>query len=256
MIDRVSAILTEAGASIVMPRYQALAAGEIEEKGPNDLVTIADREAEQFIEARLRALRPAARVIGEEACARDPALMAGLDDGEIWIIDPIDGTGNFAAGQPPFALMVALLRDGDTVAAWIHDPLGKRMVTAERGAGCWVNGVRARTMDGLPAPFHGIVSQFRTPAEAAPRVAAWRASGIEISQSARCAGHEYPQLVLGERHFALYWRTLVWDHAPGTLILTEAGGIALRPDGRPYRAGEPGDAIVLAANAEIAGRLM
>jgi fructose-1,6-bisphosphatase/inositol monophosphatase family enzyme len=61
-----------------------------------------------------------------------------------------------------------------------------------------------------------------------------RARVASVSPTARCAGHEYPLVASGARHFILYWRTLVWDHAPGVLLLTEAGGSATYLDGAPY----------------------
>lgn len=251
--DAIAAVLREAAAVAVMPRYQLLAEGEIEEKSPGDLVTIADREAEKFIARGLSAIRPDARFIGEEACSRDPSLLDNLAQGAIWIVDPIDGTGNYAAGRPPFALMAALVQDGEAVASCILDPLENRLAAAERGCGAWLDGNRIVPATGSPglAAMTGIISDFSRPLAMAPRVASLAAQIAEAVPTRRCAGDEYPLVASGVRHFALYWRTLVWDHAPGVLFLREAGGVAARLDGRPYRVADASEAILLAQTPAI-----
>ena len=140
--EAIAAVLRHAAATVVIPRFQRLAAAEVEEKSPGDLVTIADREAEAVIAQGLATIRPDARFVGEEACAHDPSLLDDLGHGAVWIVDPIDGTGNFAAGRRPFALMAALIEDGETVASCILDPVDGRLAAAERGAGAWLDGAR------------------------------------------------------------------------------------------------------------------
>ncbi len=251
--DAVAAVLREAAAEAVMPRFQHLATTEIEEKSPGDLVTIADREAEAIIARGLTAIRPDARFIGEEACARDPSLLRDLDSGAVWIVDPIDGTGNYAAGRRPFALMAALVENGETVASCILDPVDDRLAAAERGAGAWLDGARIAPGTGSPglSALRGIISSFARPPEAEPRVAALAGRVAEAAPTRRCAGDEYPLVATGARHFALYWRTLVWDHAPGVLFLQEAGGVAARLGGARYRPADPSGAILLARTPEI-----
>lgn len=80
LAGKVAALIKEASADIVMPRFRALAAHEVEEKSRGDLVTIADREAELWLAPRLEALVRGSRVLGEEAAAAAPALLAHLDD--------------------------------------------------------------------------------------------------------------------------------------------------------------------------------
>ena len=130
----VEALMRDVAETIVLPRYRTLAAYEIEEKSPGDLVTVADRESELALNAGLARILPDARMVGEEGCAANPALMEGLDKGIAWIIDPIDGTGNFAAGRPHFALMVALFAEGETQAGWMNAPEPSSGI-CERGHG-------------------------------------------------------------------------------------------------------------------------
>ncbi|MDT8757703.1 inositol monophosphatase [Sphingomonas psychrotolerans] len=251
--EAIAAVLRHAAASVVMPRFQRLAAAEIEEKSPGDLVTIADREAEAVIAEGLAAIRPDARFVGEEACARDPSLLDDLGSGTVWIVDPIDGTANFAAGRRPFALMAALIENGETVASCILDPVDGRLAAAERGAGAWLDGNRVHPASASPGigALSGIVSSFSRPQAAEPKVAALAERAGEVVATRRCAGDEYPLVATGARHFALYWRSLVWDHAPGVLFLEEAGGVAARLDGSRYRVTDGGGPILLARNSVI-----
>lgn len=255
LLPRVAEQIRVIAAREVLPRYRALSAGEIEEKAPGDLVTVADRAVEAALAEALAGVLPEARFLGEERCAADPGLLGTLDgEGLVWVVDPIDGTGNFAAGRPPFAVMVALLRDGETIASWIHDPLSGRMAMAERGGGAQVDGAplaaRARPADA--AALRGIVSSFQMPVAMAGRVAALAGAVAEVAPTARCAGHEYPLVAAGERDFALYWRTLVWDHAAGALLLAEAGGAVQRLDGASYRPGSTETGLILARSPEVA----
>jgi fructose-1,6-bisphosphatase/inositol monophosphatase family enzyme len=258
LIDRVTDVLRSAAAEAVMPRYRALAAGDVEEKSPGELVTVADREAEALIAAGLAGLVPGARFVGEEACASDPSLLDGLGEGAVWIVDPIDGTGNFAAGTPPFAIMAALLREGETLASWILDPLGDRIATAELGSGAWIDGerIRAAPRSFAPSELRGVISRFQIPDSRQAAIAKIEASVREVVATRRCAGHEYPLVATGELDFAIYWRTIVWDHAPGVLLLREAGGCAVRHDGRSYRPTVPGTGMLLAHDPEGAEALL
>ena len=251
--DAIASVLREAAAEAVMPRFRHLSKDDIEEKSPGDLVTVADREAEAIIARGLAAIRPDARFVGEEACAHDPLLLRDLDRGAVWIVDPIDGTGNYAAGRRPFALMAALVENGETIASCILDPVDDRLAAAERGAGAYIDWVKIAAHMGSPglSALSGIISSFARPLPFQSRVVALAASVCDAAETRRCAGNEYPLVATGARHFALYWRTLVWDHAPGVLLVQEAGGMAARLSGAHYRPADPGGAILIARTAGI-----
>ena len=258
VLEAVGDVLRTAAATAVMPRFAALRPDEMEMKAEGDPVTIADREAEALIGRSLRLLLPQARVVGEEACAADPSLIDKLDEGTVWIIDPIDGTANFAAGRPPFAVMVALLNNGETVGSWILDPVSDRLFVAQRGGGAWIDGQRVRT-SAQPidaGDLRGIASEAYLPADRRSMIDQLRATVGMVHPTARCAGHEYPLVASGARHFAIYWRTLVWDHAPGALFLIEAGGSVTHLDGARYCPARPRTGLLLAHNPAIAQHLL
>ena len=253
LIDDVAAILREVAAEAILPRFRTLAQGDIEEKAPGDLVTVADRESERLLTARLPGLRAGSRVVGEEACAAEPALLKTVGDGTVWVVDPVDGTANFAAGREPFAVMVALLQAGETVAAWILEPVSGRLCAAEKGAGTAIDGRRLVADRAVPAPdaLRGSVLTRYMPPDVGG-VIDRRLGGLgAVTPAFYCAGAEYPAILTGDRHFALFWRSLPWDHAPGALIVAEAGGRVTRWDGSPYRPAVDGQGLLVARNPGV-----
>jgi fructose-1,6-bisphosphatase/inositol monophosphatase family enzyme len=230
----VAALMAKVAAEIVMPRYQSLGSHEMEEKTPGDLVTIADKESEIALNEGLARILPEARMVGEEACSADPTLLEGLDTGTAWIIDPIDGTNNFASGKPPFAIMVALVADGVAQAGWMLDPVSGRMCHAVAGGGAFVDGSRVQARgSGEALPKAGISTLFMEPEVRTAFLS--RAEGkLALADIPRCAGEQYPRIVLGTNDLALFERVLPWDHVAGALFVEEAGGKVARLDGSPY----------------------
>lgn len=250
-LEAVDHLLRQVARDIVMPRFQNLAAGEVIEKAADDLVTIADHESEERLEEELRRILPDAYVVGEEACAANPAVQDRIGDGAVWIIDPIDGTGNFAAGRPPFGLMVALAVEGEVRAGWMFDPLTGRMCHARLAEGAFIDGERIRSKgSGSTVPVAGISLLFMD--QDKRRRTLERAEGkLRMVDIPRCAAEQYPRIVLGRNDLALFERTLPWDHAPGVLFLNEAGGTALRADGSPYRVTDRRTGMLAAATPAL-----
>lgn len=241
----VNALLVEVGRSVILPRFRQLQQHEIDTKsGPHDLVTIADREAEAWLAPRLQRLLPESRVVGEEATSADEGLMLALaQPGLVWVIDPVDGTANFATGNPLFAVMVSLVRDGAAVMSWIHDPVRQVTAMAVAGEGAWMleaDGTRRRFR--CPAPpslahLAGAPNLRYGDREFAARIAS-RLDRTASVMILRCAGQEYMAMAEGQIHYAVYNRALPWDHAAGCLLIEEAGGVARRLDGSRYRAAD------------------
>lgn len=231
-------LIQRASEAAILPRYQSLSADEIDAKAADDVVTVADRDAELILADGLAKLLPEATIVGEEACHADPSLMERLSDDLCWIIDPLDGTNNFAVGKPPFGVLVALAERGETIAGWIYDCLTGRFCHAQIGKGAYVNGERifARS-SGAEPPIAAISLVFADPArrEALKTGIAPHYACVDIP---RCAAEQWPRLALGVNDISIFERTLAWDHAAGVLLLNEAGGKAARPDGRAYRVDE------------------
>lgn len=242
-------LLAHVARTAILPRYQHLAAGDVIAKAADDMVTVADTEAEAMLSDALGKLLPEAAIVGEEAAHADPAVLERLRSGLCWIIDPLDGTNNFAAGKPPFGILLALAQDGETQAGWIYDVLSGRLCTAHRGLGAWINGERvsARTTAQEP-PIAAISLVFLDPARRAA-MQARVAPHYTLVDIPRCAAEQYPRIVNGINDVSIFERTLAWDHAAGVLFVNEAGGMAARVDGRPYRVDQIGETGMIAASS-------
>ncbi|MBU0859915.1 MAG: inositol monophosphatase, partial [Alphaproteobacteria bacterium] len=146
--EKVAQILREVAEQCIMPRYKQLQQGEISSKtGPNDLVTIADREAEIALEDRLTRLIPGSLVVGEEGVSegRVSTELIKSKDTIVWVVDPVDGTYNFVHGKAEFGMLLACVVNGDVIHGWLYDILGNRMLIAEKGKGAFINGQRIQT---------------------------------------------------------------------------------------------------------------
>jgi fructose-1,6-bisphosphatase/inositol monophosphatase family enzyme len=148
----------------------------------------------------------------------------------------LDGTANFAAGVEPFAIMIALLKNGETVASWLFDPVTQRLIVAEKGAGAWISGERIHVnQKGLDlGEMNGAVLRRFLSDDFQKHITAVEGEFAQLSAGSKCAGFDYLDVSVGSIHFAMYWRTLPWDHAAGVLVLEEAGGIARRLNGDRY----------------------
>lgn len=250
--DEVLAMIQEVSAELVLPRWRALAEGEVMEKQPGDLVTVADREAEVAITARLRAAYKDAIIVGEEETAADSLLPQALSTAEhAFTVDPVDGTRNFVHGSPDFGVMVAELHRGEPVRSWIWQPVHERAYVAEQGGGAWCGDRRLTT-----TPAAGDPQDWRLV------TSAWHLRGISYAALPELVGSwiscavDYPQLIAGAADCLLYQSSMPWDHAPGALLLAESGGALLTLDGRPYQAGPPQGWLLGVADPAIAPRLL
>lgn len=234
---QICALMRRVSETVILPRFRNLGSGHIIEKAEDDLVTIADREAEVMLAEGLAAIDPSLAIVGEEATHADPALLDRLSD-PCWIIDPIDGTHNFAHGHSPFGILLARAEGGLCEQGWIYDCLSGRFCHVQRGEGAFVDGERLiASASGETPPVAAISTIF---IEQARRRAVEQhiAPHYRVVETPRCAAEQYPRLALGENDVSFFERTLAWDHAAGTLWLNEAGSRCARPDGSAYRVDE------------------
>lgn len=250
---RLAAILREAAASEIMPRWRRLAAGQIRTKsGPLDPVTDADEAAERAIEAALLRAFPGCAIVGEEAASADPAILRRLKGAELaFVIDPVDGTANFAAGLPLFGCMAAAVVRGELAMGVVHDPVGDDSAVAVRGEGAWMIAADGREVAlrvAAPVPLGEMsgCASWRYLAEPTRSRVHHGLTHVGASMSYRCAAHEYRLVAGGHTHFSVYGRLFPWDHAPGVLLHREAGGYAARFDGSPYDPTESGGGLICA----------
>jgi fructose-1,6-bisphosphatase/inositol monophosphatase family enzyme len=235
-------VLRRAAKAEIVPRFRRLGADDVQAKSEaTDLVTEADVRAERMIRAELETLAPEALFIGEESVAADPALLSKLREADLAVIvDPVDGTFNFASGIPAFGVMASVISKGETVAGIIYDPMGDDWVLAEKGSGAFLrrpDGEAQRLCVATPKPLEAMIGLASTGfffAEERRRILSNLAK-VRMFACYRCAAQEYRALAGGHVDFALYNKLMPWDHLAGSLIAQEAGAHVAKFDGSAYR---------------------
>jgi fructose-1,6-bisphosphatase/inositol monophosphatase family enzyme len=245
--QRVAELMRQTAASELLPRFRSLAKEDIRHKRPGDVVTVADEASEQRLASGLSRILPGVPVVGEEAVEKDPGLVSLIARrGETcWVVDPLDGTANFAAGRDRFAMIICLVHDAVTVGGWILDVPRNRMAVALKGQGVTLNGrpvVRTRPS----RPPIGYVG-YKVRKELDRQLPPARRRMLGRVSTLSCAGAEYLEILAGRADFNLYRMTKPWDHAAGSLMLEEAGGEAQRLDGTPYTPAQPINGGLMAA---------
>ncbi len=240
--DHVLAAIRQAARQVILPRYRHLDRGDVSAKAdPDDLVTIADTEAERLVGTLLAQSWPEARVLGEEAVSAQPALRETMT-GPGWtvILDPVDGTWNFAKGLSVFGVIAAVARDGKVQYGCLYDPLLDDWVEARAGgAAHLVRGDGTAQTLACTAPVDPSLWTGFVPLNAYPQAlrAKVALAGLRFGRvgSLGCSCHEYRTLAQGHAAFVLTGPVpQPWDHAAGALITKASGGVVRFLDGAPY----------------------
>ena len=257
--DLLLVAVREAARTRIMPRFRALSPSDISTKsGPADLVTLADTEAEAQITAAVRAAWPEAEVLGEESVAADASGRARMGEAELAVvIDPVDGTWNFAKGLAVFGVLLAVLRRGTPVWGLLYDPVMDDWIEAAPGlptAFITATG-KARPLstssEARSDRLTGYMPLGLFPRDARERIVAEFPDFMRIT-SLRCALHEYRMVAQGHAEFTLSGPVPhPWDHAAGVLAVQQAGGVARFLDGAPYDARRV-NGVLLAAGSQAA----
>lgn len=228
--EQVSQIIRDTAARIVEPHFGSLSPDQIHEKTyPGDLVTDFDRQAERALSGELTG-RGGGVAVGEEAVFADPGVLGRLPSAPLsWVIDPIDGTGNFVKGSDDHAVMVAEVHAGQTVRGWIYQPRYHHMYVVEAGAGTWCDGERVTrppSTDPVRAATTHRAFQRAPQPESGPR--------LDWGWSRWCCGVDYPRVLAGEVDATVYLHSHPWDHLPGGLMLRELGGVVRTLSGQDF----------------------
>lgn len=234
--------MRETAQAEILPRFRGITAEAICTKtAPDDLVTDADIGAERLLSEKLARRLPGIVIVGEEAVSADRNVLDRVGAADlVAIIDPVDGTWNFAHGVPLFGSILALVAGSRTIAGIIHYPVTGDFIVARPGQGAWhiaADGEQTRLAVAPPTPIdqmHGFVPLHMYPpdfqAELAPRV-------LRFSRTTtwRCSAFEYRMLATGAMSFCVNAGLAPWDHAAGVLIHAEAGGYAALLSGEQYK---------------------
>ncbi len=241
----------------IMPRFRNAAAASVSEKTSSvDLVTQADLRSEAYLTAAIRERFPDALIVGEEAYEADRSVVPALADADLaFVIDPVDGTFNFAAGLPVFGTILAVTVKGETVAGIIHDPALGDTVISLKGAGAFQqkrNCEPVRLKVAEPVELGRMVGAMACSHMEEPdrsRIAGNMAK-IRMTFAFNCSAYEYWMASSGKLHFIGHAKLMPWDHLAGVLTHQEAGGHTAKFDGTPYRPGEISGGIISAPDRE------
>ena len=255
--DSLIAIVRQAAKQEIMPRYRRLPAGAIRTKtSDTDLVTDADRGAEASIHQAVGQLLPDAEVIGEEAVSDDGTVLDRIGASDLAVIvDPVDGTWNYAKGLPLFGVIVAVVAGGETVFGLLYDPVMDDWIVAIRNEGAFFgrpDETRQPVRVAEPKPLDrstGFIPLYLFPRRV-QRDLASTYPDFERINTLRCSCHEYRMLAEGKVDFQLTGSLKPWDHAAGVLIHSEAGGYSAFMDGSHYRPTLRTGTLLLAPDVE------
>lgn len=240
--NTICSIIKGAGESVIRPYFRSLEKGDIRKKEGGEVVTIADEKTEQYLIQHLIKEYPETTFVGEETMAKNPSISSRINTDEwVWIIDPIDGTINFATGKPLFCIILSLIHYGETVAAWMFDVMNDRMFASWKGQGVTVNGKNVQSIASSPGSKELSDMVGYTRPQFFPRryrdTMKENISCFKDITSHRCASHDYIGMIDGKADFSLYNKMKPWDHLAGSLMIEELGGKVARVQGeQPYRA--------------------
>ena len=236
-------LVRRAAKAEIMPRFRNLSHADVSAKTSRyDLVTEADTATEAMLGRGLQQMFPHALIVGEEAASADDTLRDKIAEAELaFIIDPLDGTWNFAHGLPLFGVIVAVTRFGKPVLGLLYDPVMDDWIIADEA-----NPTRLARNLGADRPLHmakggelsemsGFVNMYMMPKDRQADIAATLPDFARV-QVLRCSCHEYRTLAQGGMEFLLSGMLTPWDHAAGVLICSQAGGHVAMLDGSKYNA--------------------
>jgi myo-inositol-1(or 4)-monophosphatase len=224
---------------------------EVRFKGTIDMVTEADRAAEDLIADRLRTLCPEHDLLCEEG-----SVGATLGAAYRWVVDPLDGTTNFAHGLPTFAVSIALEDAGVPVVGIVYDPMREELFAARKGAGATLNGkpIVVSAVEELIASI--LVTGFSYDfARRAQQAEVWRDFLTRVQAIRQTGSAALNLCYIAAGRLDGYWERGLspWDVAAGAVIVTEAGGTVTDMGGGSFRAD---DRQILASNGKLHGKLL
>jgi myo-inositol-1(or 4)-monophosphatase len=226
---------------------------KVRSKGPSDLVTEADLAAQQAIREVVLENFPDHGFVGEEGERVDEGRLREF----CWIVDPLDGTANYAHGVPHFAVSVGLLHAGRLQAGVVFDPMMKECFAAEQGHGATLNGQPLRAAPATDLSEVLVATGFPPHVEAdLPALRQFPAVMQKCLAIRRSGSAALNLAYLAAGRFGAYWAAELhpWDAAAGALLVSEAGGRITSFSGQEFDVWDP--KLVAACTPEVHGQLL
>ncbi|MDX8409157.1 MAG: inositol monophosphatase family protein [Mariprofundales bacterium] len=244
----ITKLLRDVGHDIILPAFLApRQRNTITHKSDGSMVTETDHASQQMICQALATIAPQIDFLGEEMDAASQLQLLGQRDSPCWCLDPLDGTSNFAAGMPCFAISLGLLHQGRAIAGWIYDPVRDELFSATPGT----TTIRCNDTP-LPRPTPpaladsvGCVDFKRLPHHLAQQLvvqAPWHSQ----RNLGSCA-LEWAWLTSGRCQFIVHGGESVWDYAAGLALAEKSGVVVANFAGKPPLAGQQLKSSILAA---------
>lgn len=230
ILKKLESIVVDLADTEIMTRYNQVGHSV---KDDGSLVTEADMAMQHAMTKFLEHEWPQYRLLGEEMSVDEQQCL--LDDGSqgLWVLDPLDGTRNFASGVPIFSVSIALLMQHGVVLGLIYDPVRKECFSAIKNEGAWLNGRPLKTK-AIPEKLSQCIAQVdlkRLHKKLALHLAATHPYASQRNFGSGAL--DWCWLAAGRAQLYLHGGQKLWDYVAGQLILTEAGGSAITLDNEP-----------------------
>jgi len=246
-LETLQHILKTAASEELLPRFADVAS---ERKGDGSIVTSADTAMQQRVKQALAECWPEIPMLGEEMSREEQDSLLNLTASGLWLLDPLDGTSNFASGIPYFCTSLALIRNGEVVLGMIYAPMSDECFYAELGQGALLNGAPLVVPESVPpiSDCMGLVDFKRLAPELASRLAS--APPYRSQRSFGSGALDWCMIASGKCQLYLHGGQRLWDYAAGQLILTEAGGSSSTLEGNRVLSATLEPRSVVAASAK------
>ena len=220
-LEQLQQIVIRAACEELLPRFTKVARSD---KADGSFITEADLAAQQRIEAELKQRWPDIAFLGEEMSEAEQNALIADHSRPLWILDPLDGTSNFAAGLPFFSTSLALLYQGEIVLGVVYDPSRDECFSARKGDGAWFNGeaLGQHRPQGPLKKGTALVDFKRLPAALATRLVTEMPYSSQRSHGS--VALDWCWIAAGRCHVYLHGKQKLWDYAAGYLVLCETGG--------------------------------
>lgn len=225
-IAHLSRLLRATAATILLPCWHGI---QGQRKADGSLMTPADLAAQDYLAEQLARDFPEIPLLGEEMRSTEQGALLADINRPLWVLDPLDGTTNYAAGFPVFAISLALIEGGEAVLGVILDPVRDECFSAIHGQGAWLDGQAIRP--GAPSrqlrDCVAVVDLKRLPETQARQLIRHRCFGSQRNLGA--VALEWCWLAAGRFQLYLHGGQKLWDYAAGRLIAEEAGAAVYQP---------------------------